>query len=81
MQYRKVTQVLIKGGHPNVDLAIFPRSVHTAILELCFREGLLSDLSDWTSVDLSVTHQVDQQLSSYSVFGTTVRCPNRTRRL
>lgn len=55
MQYRKVTQVLIKGGHPNVDLAIFPRSVHTAIPELYFREGLLSDSSNWTSVDLSVT--------------------------
>lgn len=35
MQYGKVTQVLIRGkGHPDVDLAIFPRSGHAAIPEL-----------------------------------------------
>lgn len=62
MQYRKVTQVLVRGeGHPDIVLAIFPRSGHTAIPELCFSDRL-SDSSNWTSVDLSVSeHQVDQQ--------------------
>lgn len=43
-------------GHPDIDLAIFPRSGHAAIPEL-FQWRTVSS-SDWTSVDLSVSgHQ------------------------
>lgn len=56
MQYRKVTQVLIRGKGHLSDLTIIPTSGHTAIPELCVKP-------DWTSADLSVSeHQVDQQL-------------------
>lgn len=62
MQYRKVTQVLMRGKGHLTDLAIIPTSGHTAIPELCVRYRL-SDKPDWTSADLSVSeHQVDQQL-------------------
>lgn len=61
MQYRTVTQVLMRGKGHLTDWPSFP---HQGIqpFQNCVRYRL-SDKPDWTSADLSVSeHQVDQQL-------------------